>query len=119
MCGLFLTQRYKGYTPFMASEFTERIYTLARKIPRGKVATYGQLAQLAGSPGAARAVGSAMRSNPDIPKTPCHRVVAADGSLTGYSAGQGISTKRKMLIDEGVSFKGAKVALKESQWKGL
>lgn len=103
----------------MASVFSETIYMLARKIPKGMVATYGQLALLAGSPGAARAVGSAMRRNPDIPKTPCHRVVASDGSLTGYSAGQGISTKRKMLIDEGVSFKGVKVDLKVSQWKGV
>lgn len=103
----------------MASAFTQRIYTLARKIPKGKVATYGQLALLAGSPRAARAVGSAMRSNPDIPKTPCHRVVASEGSLTGYSAGQGISTKRAMLISEGVSFKGTKVDLKVSQWEGV
>lgn len=102
----------------MASLFTEKVYALARTIPKGKVATYGQLATLAGNPGAARAVGSAMRTNPDIPKTPCHRVVASDGSLTGYSAGQGISTKRKMLINEGVSFKGTKVDLKASQWKG-
>lgn len=103
----------------MASSFTEKIYALARKIPKGKVATYGQLAKLAGSSGAARAVGGAMRCNPDIPKTPCHRVVASDGSLTGYSAGQGISTKRKMLIDEGVSFRGTKVDLSVSQWKGI
>ena len=102
----------------MASAFTEKIYTLSRRIPKGKVATYGQLAALAGNPRAARAVGTAMRCNPDIPKTPCHRVVASDGSLTGYSAGQGVSTKRKMLMDEGVSFKGTKVNLKESQWNG-
>lgn len=102
----------------MASEFTEKIYTLARRIPKGKVATYGQLAALAGSPRAARAVGSAMRCNPDIPKTPCHRVVASDGALTGYSAGQGISTKRKMLLAEGVSFKGAKADLAVSLWNG-
>ncbi len=101
----------------MASEFTQKIYTLARAIPKGKVATYGQLAHLAGNPRAARAVGMAMRTNPDIPATPCHRVVASDGSLTGYSAGQGLSTKRKMLIDEGVSFKGTKVDLAVSQWK--
>ncbi len=101
----------------MATQFTETIYELARSIPKGTVATYGQLALLAGRPGAARAVGSAMRCNPDIPKTPCHRVVASDGSLTGYSAGKGLATKRKMLIDEGVSFKGTKVDLEVSQWK--
>ncbi|MES2668325.1 MAG: MGMT family protein [Patescibacteria group bacterium] len=101
----------------MATPFTKKIYALARSIPRGKVATYGQLAALAGSPRAFRAVGSAMRSNPDIPATPCHRVVASDGALTGYSAGQGIATKRKMLMDEGVVFKGAKVDLAASQWK--
>ena len=101
----------------MATAFTEAIYRLARRIPKGKVATYGQLARLAGSPRAARAVGMAMRCNPDIPKTPCHRVVASDGSLTGYSAGHGISTKRKMLAEEGVAFKGQKVDLSKSQWK--
>lgn len=100
----------------MASVFTEKVYALTRSIPKGKVATYGQLAMLAGNPRAARAVGMAMRTNPDIPATPCHRVVASDGSLTGYSAGQGVSTKRTMLIDEGVSFKGAKVDLAASQW---
>lgn len=100
----------------MASVFTEKVYALARTIPKGKVATYGQLAALAGNPRAARAVGTAMRCNPDIPATPCHRVVASDGSLTGYSAGQGVSTKRNMLIGEGVSFKGQKVDLSASQW---
>lgn len=96
--------------------FTEAVYKATRRIPKGKVATYGQLARIAGNAKAARAVGMAMRTNPDIPATPCHRVVASDGSLTGYSAGQGISTKRKMLIDEGVAFKGIKVDLAKSQW---
>ena len=102
----------------MATAFTAKIYELARRIPKGKVATYGQLAKLAGNARAARAVGMAMRTNPDIPKTPCHRVVASDGSLTGYSAGHGIPTKKKMLEAEGVKFKGAKVDLRASQWKG-
>lgn len=101
----------------MKSAFTEQIYRLTRRIPKGKVATYGQLAALAGNPRAARAVGALMRTNPDIPKTPCHRVVASDGSLTGYSAGHGVSTKKKMLLDEGVSFKGHKVDLSLSGWK--
>lgn len=101
----------------MASAFTEQVYALARKIPKGKVATYAQLAALAGNARAARAVGAAMRTNPDIPATPCHRVVASDGSLTGYSAGHGIPTKKKMLEGEGVAFKGIKVDLTKSQWQ--
>ena len=101
----------------MKNTFTEKIYALTRTIPKGKVATYGQLARLAGKPGAARAVGAAMRTNPDIPKTPCHRVVASDGSLTGYSAGHGVSTKKKMLLEEGVTFKGTRVDLAVSGWQ--
>ena len=100
-----------------AKEFKERVYALTRRIPKGSVATYGQLARLAGSPRAARAVGGLMRTNPNIPATPCHRVVAADGALTGYSAGHGVSTKKKMLLTEGVVFKGAKVDLTRSAWK--
>jgi O-6-methylguanine DNA methyltransferase len=96
--------------------FTEKVYELCRQIPKGKVATYGQLATLAGSPGAARAVGMAMKSNPDAPHTPCHRVVASDGSLHGYSAGEGIKTKWEMLLKEGVIFKGEKADLTKSQW---
>ncbi len=96
--------------------FREKIYTLTRKIPKGKVATYGQLARLAGSPRAARAVGMFMKTNPDAPNTPCHRVVASNGDLTGYSAGNGLSTKKEMLLSEGVHFKGNKVDLATSQW---
>src|SRR6185436_14771433 len=98
------------------TSFRDKIYDLARQIPRGKVATYGQLAELAGSPGAARAVGMCMKTNPDAPHTPCHRVVASDGKLTGYSAKEGIKTKRQMLLDEGVKFTGDHVNLVASQW---
>ena len=81
------------------------------------MATYGQLARLAGSPRAARAVGVFMKINPDAPNTPCHRVVSANGNLTGYSAGNGLSTKKKMLIAEGVNFRGHRVDLEVSKWK--
>lgn len=97
--------------------FRDRVYNITKKIPKGKVATYGQIAKLAGSSKAARAVGMCMKTNPDAPRTPCHRVVASDGGLTGYSAGEGISTKKKMLLTEGVYFKAAKVDLTRSQWK--
>lgn len=100
------------FTPFQ-----EKIYELCRQIPAGKVATYGQLARLAGSPAAARAVGMTMRNNPDAPHTPCHRVVASDGRLTGYSAGEGVTTKKQMLIKEGVEFTGDLVNLSLSLWQ--
>jgi O-6-methylguanine DNA methyltransferase len=101
----------------MSKTFRERIYELARQIPKGKVATYGQLAVLAGVPGGARAVGMCMRTNPDAPRTPCPRVVGSDGKLVGYSAGEGILTKIAMLKDEGVAFKGGKVDLSISRWE--
>lgn len=101
----------------MKGLFCNKVYEIVRRIPRGRVATYGQVAALAGSPRAARAVGMCMKRNPDIPKTPCHRVVASDGRLTGYSAGKGISSKRKLLAEEGVSFLGDKVDLSKSLWR--
>lgn len=99
----------------MNQSFRERVYTLLRSVPKGKVVTYGQLARLAGNPRAARAIGMLMAKNPDAPKTPCHRVVASDGSLHGYSGDGGISTKMKMLVEEGVVFKGNRVDLSVSQ----
>lgn len=100
----------------MKSLFREKIYKLTKKIPKGKVATYGQLALLAGRGNSARAVGYFMKTNPDAPETPCHRVVAADGSLIGYSGNGGIRKKKKMLISEKVFFKNNKVDLSKSLW---
>jgi len=96
--------------------FREKVYAITAKIPRGCVATYGQIAKLAGNPHAARAVGVCMKTNPFAPRVPCHRVVASDGSLTGFSAPGGISKKNKMLRDEGVRFVGEKVEF-SSFWK--
>jgi O-6-methylguanine DNA methyltransferase len=97
--------------------FKDKVYQITKQILKGKVASYGQIARLAGRPKASRAVGYFMKTNPDAPKIPCHRVVAKDGSLTGYSAGQGVVTKRKMLLVEGVCFIGKKVNMKKSQWE--
>ncbi len=96
--------------------FKDQVYEITKKIPKGKVATYGQIARLAGNARAARAVGMCMRTNPNAPHTPCHRVVASDGKMTGYSAGEGVSTKKAMLLDEGVIFNGNRVDLAKSQW---
>lgn len=96
--------------------FAARVYAITARIPRGKVATYGQIAALAGKPRAARAVGQLMARNTDPKRIPCHRVIASNGALTGY-AFHGISAKRNKLIDEGVSFKGVRVNLETSLWK--
>lgn len=98
--------------------FKQRVYAIAAKIPKGKVATYGQIAKIAGAPGAARAVGNAMRTNTDTKAVPCHRVVGATGALTGYAYGNGLSTKLAMLKKEGVAFKGERVDLALSGWHG-
>lgn len=97
-------------TPFGA-----KIYRIAAEIPKGKVATYGQLARLAGSARAARAVGQLMSRNVDTDKVPCHRIVSSTGALTGYAFGD-VSTKRAKLISEGVSFKGSRINLADSLW---
>ena len=98
------------------SSFSEKVYNLTRQIPKGKVATYGQLAKLAGSPKAARSVGMLMKKNPDAPHTPCHRVVSSTGKLTGYSGEGGMVKKKKMLLEEGVVFNGTVVDLLISKW---
>ncbi|MBI5126339.1 MAG: MGMT family protein [Candidatus Taylorbacteria bacterium] len=102
----------------MKNSFRDRVYTIAAKIPKGKVVTYGQLAKMAGSPQAARAVGMSMRCNTDRKKVPCHRVVASNGALTGYAFGKGVTTKKEILLKEGVVFKSNKVDLIRSQWTG-
>jgi len=89
--------------------FKTNVYKICSFIPKGKVATYGQLAKLAGKPRAARAVGVFMKNNPDVPQTP--------GKLTGYSGLGGIAQKKEMLLKEGVCFKNDRVDLAVSQWK--
>ncbi len=101
----------------MTADFKQTVYNFTKKIPQGKVATYKQLAELAGNSNASRAVGIFMRENPDAPLVPCHRVVGFDGSLIGYSGKNGLKGKKEMLIKEGVQFNGNKVNLELSQWK--
>ena len=85
--------------PTPGTDFQRRVWVLTREIPRGQTRTYGELARMAGSPGAARAVGQAMARNPWPIIVPCHRVVGSDGGLTGF--GGGVEMKRRMLQMEG------------------
>ena len=83
----------------MASDFRARVLSIVRRIPPGRVATYGDVAALAGAPRAARAVGTVMRKCRD-PRVPCHRVIAAGGGLGGYGAF--LHVKRDLLRAEGL-----------------
>jgi O-6-methylguanine DNA methyltransferase len=80
------------------TDFENRVYNAVKKIPRGKVETYGWVAKKIGSPRAARAVGQALRKNPFAPVVPCHRVVAKNG-IGGYA--WGLNKKRALLRSEG------------------
>lgn len=92
--------------------FSDKIYTQLKKVPRGRVTTYQELAKSVGSK-AYQAVGTAMRCNPYAPIVPCHRVVKSDGSIGGFRGqqiGETIEEKIKMLMDEGVSIKNGKIS---------
>jgi O-6-methylguanine DNA methyltransferase len=83
----------------MPTAFQRRVLSIVRRIPPGRVATYGDVAELAGAPRAARAVGTVMRDCRD-PGVPCHRVIAAGGALGGF--GGSLHLKRERLRVEGV-----------------
>ena len=83
-------------------DFNRRVYELARRIPPGQTMTYGDIALRLGGAGTARAVGQALGHNPFPIVVPCHRVLAADGGMGGFSAPGGVATKRRMLEIEGV-----------------
>ena len=87
-------------------DFTPRVLAAVRRIPPGRVATYGDVAAMAGRPRAARAVGNIMQ-NCRRQDVPCHRVIAAGGRLGGY--GGNIGLKRALLVAESVPFRGARV----------
>lgn len=85
------------------SEFQKRVLLTTSKIPHGQTLTYSDIAKQLGKPKAARAVGQALGHNPIPIVIPCHRVIASNGSLGGYSAGSGLESKARLLALEGAS----------------
>jgi len=96
------------------NDFPHQVYDVAKKIPKGKVTTYGRIAKILGKSGAARAVGQALGKNPCAPIIPCHRVVASNGHLCGFA--QGLKAKEKLLEKEGVKVVNSRVDLRKHLW---
>ena len=92
---------------------TKRIYEAVKKIPQGKVATYGQVAALAGNPGMCRAVGNALHKNPDPEHVPCYRAVNSKGELSGEFAFGGAGQQAKLLQADGIEVNNGRVDLQK------
>ena len=90
--------------------FNEKCYEILRRVPRGRVTTYGEIARALNTE-AYRAVGNAMNRNPYAPRVPCHRVVGSNGKMVGFASG--VSKKIKMLKEEGVEVVNGKVNLEK------
>lgn len=97
--------------------FNELVYEAVKKIPCGKVATYGQIAWMVGSPRAARAVGWALHRNPYPVEVPCHRVVNREGRLAPEFAFGGLDAQRMLLEQEGVPVVDGYVDMERYQWR--
>lgn len=99
--------------------FFEQVYQAVRQIPKGKVASYGHIARLCGSPRSARVVGYALHVNPQPGVIPCHRVVNREGYLSGGFAFGGIDVQKQLLENEGVVVDGDyRVDLSIYGWDG-
>ncbi len=95
--------------------FTRRVLAAVRRVPPGRVATYGDIARVAGRPAACRAVGNIMRGCRE-PGVPCHRIVAAGGRLGGFAGN--LQLKRELLRAEGVLVVGSRIrAFSTVRWK--
>ena len=99
--------------------FYDKVYEQVVKIPEGKVATYGQIAHLCGSPKASRAVGYALHANPMPGVIPCHRVVNREGAVSEAFAFGGGNRQVELLRAEGVKVTGKKVDLEKYRWNRM
>ena len=97
----------------------EKIYDVVRQIPKGCVATYGQVAALAGNKRWARVVGYALHVNPDPDGIPCYRVVNREGKLSSAFAFGGINQQEVLLKEDGIEVVDGKVNLEQYQWKKI
>lgn len=101
----------------MAGQVFSKIYEVVKRIPYGYVASYGQIATIAGNPRWARVVGYALHCNPDPDNIPCYRVVTKDGKLSDSFAFGGVNKQHEFLQNEGVEFlEDGRVDLSKFMW---
>ena len=105
-------------TEVKISKLAADVYNAVKAVPKGRVATYSQIALMSGHRGAARAVGNALHVNPFFGTVPCHRVVSASGALAKEFGFGGAAEQQRMLEEEGVEVKDGKVDLCVYQWRG-
>lgn len=97
----------------------EKIYEVVKRIPKGKVASYGTVAAMAGNPRWARVVGYALHSNPEPIAIPCHRVVTKDGRVSVAFAFGGENMQRLLLSEEGIEFlDNGNIDMRKYEWCG-
>jgi methylated-DNA-protein-cysteine methyltransferase-like protein len=100
----------------MSGQVFDRIYDVVKQIPKGRVATYGQVAAMAGNPRWARVVGYALHSNPDPEHIPCYRVVNRNGEVSKAFAFGGENVQIQLLEAEGIEVCGGRVDLTKYRW---
>jgi methylated-DNA-[protein]-cysteine S-methyltransferase len=94
--------------------FNQKVWAMTARIPAGRLTTYGEIAKALGSKGS-RAVGNALNKNPYAPGVPCHRVVGANGNLTGFAGG--LDKKRELLRREGIDCSNGKVDVSSAMFR--
>ena len=95
---------YQGALDLVGTDFQQAVWAEISKIKHGQTVSYGEIARRIGRPKASRAVGAAVGANPIPLIVPCHRVMGSSGKITGYSGGDGIPTKRKLLLLESIEY---------------
>ncbi|MBN2102000.1 MAG: MGMT family protein [Candidatus Aenigmarchaeota archaeon] len=91
--------------------FSEKVFKAVKRIPKGSVSTYSEIAEIIGNPDASRAVGNALNKNPTPIIVPCHRVVRSDGKAGGFA--KGTKKKIELLRKEGIEIKNNKIDLEK------
>ncbi|MEK7672878.1 MAG: MGMT family protein [Patescibacteria group bacterium] len=93
----------------MPTPFQQSVWNAIKKIPKGKLTTYSEIANYLGKPKATRAVGTACGKNPNVPSTPCHRVITKNGLIGNYSGPGGTQGKIKILQKEGITIENGRI----------